>query len=256
MAKRFGEIRTGIDGSDEDKDGLIDEVDETREIEEDDGEDQLEQSEKEDLGDCFRRIFEEKYGWSHEDAEKIMKSYLDDMYENVPDEPRPLNTAQEREYSDAEIEQLANDDPGYKNEKAMKPLDEINSGGAYKELGFHIKTENFKKAEVEGSVETNYQLEPGHILQRMGSESGNYLSEPDVDFEDLQLPYIEERYEKHEYVVLKSFQVDRSLIESQPFDERSREQQMQSKTEEHGIVQYKTQESIKELVEQGYLKKL
>lgn len=256
MVKRFGEIRTGIDGSDEDKDGLIDEVDETREIEEDDGEDQVEQREKEDIDDCFRKIFEEKYGWSHKDAEKIKKSYLDDLYEDVPDEPRPLDTAQKREYSDAEIEQLANDDPGYKNEKAMKPLDEIDSDGAYKELGFHIKTENFGEAEVEGSVETNYQLEPGHILQRMGSENGNYLSEPDVDFEDLQLPYTEERYEKHEYMVLKPLQVDRSLIASQPFDEPSEEQQRQSETEEHGTVQYKTQKAIKDLIEQGYLKEL
>ena len=255
MARRLGGIRVGIDGGDTDNDGLIDEVDETHDIGEDE-EDIKPTSSIEDLDETFRRIFQDERKWTPEAVEKLKESYLKELEEDLPESPKDIDESVERSYSIAEMEQLADDDPGFINEKAMKPLDRVDPNDAYMQLGLHFGTVNYGKDAVDGTVEKYSLLVPGKILERRGDENGNYLSDPNVKFEDLQLPYVEEKYKKTQYCVEKPFVVEKSTIESQPFDERSEERREEAKSGESAVQQYKTYCSIAELVNKGYLRRI
>lgn len=83
------------------------------------------------------------------------------------------------------------------------------------------------------------------ILSRYGSPYGTYTAPSDILFVNRAMPYNEEYYEKdhHRYIVLKPLTVEVGIV-APAFNQSG------------GGIQYKTEQTIKELLELGYLKEV
>lgn len=195
-------------------------------------------------------------------TEKKMKAYLEELEKSTSINPENSIQSAEPEYTDEELQQIWENDPGYVNEKAIKSLPSDNmegpqSGvlekdGKYMEMGFHNKSiENYGKDAVEGTEEKNWVLQPGKIVERWGAEDGSYLTEPGTDFVDLHLNVSEGKLESRSYEVLKPLLVEKSEIAAQPFDEKK-----ENGESGRAAIQYKSAIYVEDLVELGILRRI
>lgn len=157
---------------------------------------------------------------------------------------------QENEERIRQLQDIWANDPGYINERAMKRLDDTSMKDSdYLKTGRHAGgLLNYGKDAVE-NTETDTLLSEGKVLERWGSESGTYLTEPGTDFKDLHLNVSEDKLERQSYEVVKPFWVTESRIAAQPFDEKS------EKEDKESAVQYHARICVEDLVELGFLKK-
>ena len=217
----------------------------------------------ESLRDTFRGLLS-KNG-DDEVADERCEEYIGFLEDSTPLELTESTASEVEDLSDDEIQDIWDNDPGYISELAIKPLgpstgeetlDEhkLKNDGPYMTLGYHsLGTNdlvNYTDDAEEGSEEPA-TVSVGQIFVRYGSEAGSYLADDGVDFEDLQLPVSEDKLEKHRYEVVREFEVEKSCIASQPFDERGETKDGNSNT-----MQYKTSISIGDLVEMGFLRRL
>ena len=171
------------------------------------------------------------------------------LFDVVPDDelaqldantaPSARETIQELDptYSEEEIKELWDNDPGYVSEQVLytndgksitgEMLDENGNlkeafreyGENYRQTGLHKVSWMEGSGAVEGT-ENPVTLEVGTRLDRWnapGAPGGNYLAEADARFEDLQLPVSEDKREKISYVVEKPLDGVEGIIEKQPF---------------------------------------
>lgn len=213
----------------------------------------------ESLRDTFRGLFS-KEGDSIT-ADKKYEEYLAFLEESTASKESDSIESDVDSLTDDEIKDIWDNDPGYISELAMRSLSSdvsehqpekqaVESDGPYMTMGYHSDLVNYTD-DAEGGIREKKRVTLGQILERYGSEDGSYLAEEGVLFEDLQLPVSEDKLEKHRYEVIQEFEAEKSLIASQPFDERDE----QEKEKAHA-VQYKTSISIGDLVELGFLKRL
>ena len=176
---------------------------------------------------------------------------LEDLDENTGELPEETEDV-ERSYSEEELQDIWNNDPGYVNERAMKRLDDPSvKNSDYLKTGLHSAgLLNYGKDAVE-NTEKETLLSEGKVLERWGSEEGRYLTEPGTDFQDLHLNVSEDKLERQSYEVVKPFWVVESKAAPQPFDEKREEQDEERKA----AVQYRSQICVEDLIEMGFLKK-
>lgn len=186
-------------------------------------------------------------------ADRNTEGYLDMLDENTADMPEE-DQFSDMEYTDEELEDIWDNDPGYLNEKAMKDLDDPGvQNSEYMKTGFHNRgLLNYEKDAVD-NTEGNVELPVGKILERWGSEEGSYLTDPGTDFDSLHLNVSKDKLESNTYEVVKPFQVVESKIADQPFDEKKTDE---SNEKEERSTQYKAGMCVEDLVELGFLKKV
>lgn len=161
--------------------------------------------------------------------------------EDIPDGPREYtdnDPDRYDSYTDEDFRQLEEDDPGYINGDVLDYEHDY-----YKEGGWHRVDWGADSADVPHK-ET---LQPGTRFSRMGSENGRYLGDTDTFFDDRQLPVVESKLDKHTYEVLKPLDVEQSTIAQQKWGPEMINPDAQ---------QYKTSQSIKELIENGFLREV
>lgn len=213
----------------------------------------------------FHDLFSRKYdalsedqkkdvsGINEERADRNMKGYLDMLDENTSDVQED-DMSSEMEYSEEELEDIWENDPGYLNETAMKDLDDPGvQNSEYMKTGFHNKgLLNYEKDSVD-NTEKNVELPVGKILERWGSEEGSYLTDPEADYDSLHLNVSKDKLECNTYEVIKPFEVVESKIADQPFDE---EKVDENSEKGERATQYKAGMCVEDLVELGFLKKV
>lgn len=204
-------------------------------------------SELQENEERIRQLQEERLKRRYEDE-------LGDLDENTDELPGETEAAEDadRSYSAEELQDIWANDPGYVNERAMKRLDDPSMKDSdYLKTGRHAGgLLNYGKDAVE-NTETDTLLSEGKVLERWGSETGTYLTEPGTDFKDLHLNVSEDKLERQSYEVVKPFWVTESRIAAQPFDE---ENEGKDKDKEPA-VQYHARICVEDLVELGFLKK-
>lgn len=203
-------------------------------------------SELQENEERIRQLQEERQKRRYEDE-------IADMDENTDELPEETEDV-DRSYSSEELQDIWANDPGYVNERAMKRLDDPSMKDSdYLKTGRHAGgLLNYGTDAVE-NTETDTLLSEGKVLERWGSESGTYLTEPGTDFKDLHLNVSEDKLERQSYEVVKPFWVTESMIAAQPFDEKS-EKRDKDKDKEPA-VQYHARICVEDLVELGFLKK-
>ena len=178
--------------------------------------------------------------------EQQEKDEVADLLENTS-ETFEASDDVERTYSDEELKEIWDNDPGYVNERAMKSLDDSAVEG-YLKTGYHSEgLMNYGKDAVE-NTEKETLIPEGKILERWGSERGSYMTEPGTDFSKLHMIVSEDKLDKQSYVVLKPFWVTESKVASQPYDDSFKE-------EGENAVQYHAGICVEDLLELGYLKR-
>ncbi|MBQ8435261.1 MAG: hypothetical protein IJ460_05795 [Clostridia bacterium] len=182
------------------------------------------------------------------------------------------------DYSDEELEELWDNDPGYLNKNVLYFYGEKKSADGkeyfaapenssvvskdenfedvyadyselYKQTGLHVVSWN--KDYVEGTKE-NVELKPGMVIERWidpEREGGRYFTEEGSDFDELHMNVSEDKREKVQYEVLMPLQTEKSIIAEQPFDEKQPEDYKPT-------VQFKTSMSCDDLIELGYIRKI
>lgn len=199
-------------------------------------------------------------------TEEKLQAYLKELDESTPEHLKESSRNFDPEYTSEELEQIWENDPGYLNELAVKKLprakksveeaeydqDVVAHHSKYMEFGFHNKNlENYGADAVEGTVDENYVLAPGKIVERWGQEDGSYLTEPGTYFEDLHLNVSEGKLICTQYEVLKALPVVKSEIADQPFDEERKDG-----NKRQPALQYKSAIYIDDLVELGVLRRV
>ena len=160
--------------------------------------------------------------------DNIYKNYLDYLEQNTSYDGKTVET-NIMEYTDEEIRDIAENDRGYINERAMKtlPAFELNNStdasvvatnGTYLEFGFQRGLDNWKPDKVPGT-EKIIEIEKGKVFDRYGNENGSYMTDAGTEFKDLHMIVSDDKVEAHTYEVVKSFKANSSIIASQDFDD-------------------------------------
>lgn len=210
----------------------------------------------EDLRNKFKGLFIQK---GNDVSETMYKDYIDYLDCNSAIKGDIKSNTDIKDYSDKELDDIWKNDPGYINNNAFKELPRQNleynhrnnqvleCNGAYMQMGYHTDFVNYVNDAIDGKYEKTV-VEAGKILERYGLENGCYLTEVGTRFEDLQLPVSEDKLEKHRYIVTRKFEIEKSYIASQPFDER-----LDKNTY---AIQYKASRSIESLISRGFLREI
>ena len=196
--------------------------------------------------------------------DNIYKNYLDYLEQNTSYDGKTVET-NIMEYTDEEIRDIAENDRGYINERAMKtlPAFELNNStdasvvatnGTYLEFGFQRGLDNWKPDKVPGT-EKIIEIEKGKVFDRYGNENGSYMTDAGTEFKDLHMIVSEDKVEAHTYEVVKSFKANSSIIASQNFDDYKPEDYNEAR--QYIALDEKGKSlTIKDLLEQGYIREV
>nr|WP_304259730.1 glycohydrolase toxin TNT-related protein [Phascolarctobacterium succinatutens] len=196
--------------------------------------------------------------------DNIYKNYLDYLEQNTSYDGKTVET-NIMEYTDEEIRDIAENDRGYINERAMKtlPAFELNNNtdasvvatnGTYLEFGFQRGLDNWKPDKVPGT-EKIIEIEKGKVFDRYGNENGSYMTDAGTEFKDLHMIVSEDKVEAHTYEVVKSFKANSSNIASQDFDDYKPEDYNEAR--QYIALDEKGKSlTIKDLLEQGYIREV
>ena len=196
--------------------------------------------------------------------DNIYKNYLDYLEQNTSYDGKTVET-NIMEYTDEEIRDIAENDRGYINERAMKtlPAFELNNStdasvvatnGTYLEFGFQRGLDNWKPDKVPGT-EKIIEIEKGKVFDRYGNENGSYMTDAGTEFKDLHMIVSEDKVEAHTYEVVKSFKANSSIIASQDFDDYKPEDYNEAR--QYIALDEKGKSlTIKDLLEQGYIREV
>ena len=196
--------------------------------------------------------------------DNIYKNYLDYLEQNTSYDGKTVET-NIMEYTDEEIRDIAENDRGYINERAMKtlPAFELNNStdasvvatnGTYLEFGFQRGLDNWKPDKVPGT-EKIIEIEKGKVFDRYGKENGSYMTDAGTEFKDLHMIVSEDKVEAHTYEVVKSFKANSSIIASQDFDDYKPEDYNEAR--QYIALDEKGKSlTIKDLLEQGYIREV
>ena len=196
--------------------------------------------------------------------DNIYKNYLDYLEQNTSYDGKTVET-NIMEYTDEEIRDIAENDRGYINERAMKtlPAFELNNNtdasviatnGTYLEFGFQRGLDNWKPDKVPGT-EKIIEIEKGKVFDRYGNENGSYMTDAGTEFKDLHMIVSEDKVEAHTYEVVKSFKANSSIIASQDFDDYKPENYNEAR--QYIALDEKGKSlTIKDLLEQGYIREV
>ena len=196
--------------------------------------------------------------------DNIYKNYLDYLEQNTSYDGKTVET-NIMEYTDEEIRDIAENDRGYINERAMKtlPAFELNNStdasvvatnGTYLEFGFQRGLDNWKPDKVPGT-EKIIEIEKGKVFDRYGNENGSYMTDAGTEFKDLHMIVSEDKLEAHTYEVVKSFKANSSIIASQDFDDYKPEDYNEAR--QYIALDEKGKSlTIKDLLEQGYIREV
>lgn len=201
-------------------------------------------------------------------AEKYYNAYIENLDRNTPEVLSSLETAslnpveRDKDYSEEELTDIWDHDPGYINVNAIKKFEgetdtgqkrkDIRMDSLYIETGLHRGGyENWDDYfDYSAGVPELITLNAGSILERYGYEDGKFLTESGKDFSELHLNKTADKLEHHRYEVLQPFPVEQSYIGKQPFDEPVREDK------EKKVIQYRSMICVEDLIELGFLKEL
>ena len=196
--------------------------------------------------------------------DNIYKNYLDYLEQNTSYDGKTVET-NIMEYTDEEIRDIAENDRGYINERAMKtlPAFELNNStdasvvatnGTYLEFGFQRGLDNWKPDKVPGTAKI-IEIEKGKVFDRYGNENGSYMTDAGTEFKDLHMIVSEDKVEAHTYEVVKSFKANSSIIASQDFDDYKPEDYNEAR--QYIALDEKGKSlTIKDLLEQGYIREV
>ena len=202
--------------------------------------------------------------FTDEMIDNIYKNYLDYLEQNTSYDGKTVET-NIMEYTDEEIRDIAENDRGYINERAMKtlPAFELNNNtdasvvatnGTYLEFGFQRGLDNWKPDKVPGT-EKIIEIEKGKVFDRYGNENGSYMTDAGTEFKDLHMIVSEDKVEAHTYEVVKSFKANSSIIASQDFDDYKPEDYNEAR--QYIALDEKGKSlTIKDLLEQGYIREV
>mgnify|MGYP004698855709 CR=1 FL=1 len=202
--------------------------------------------------------------FTDEMIDNIYKNYLDYLEQNTSYDGKTVET-NIMEYTDEEIRDIAENDRGYINERAMKtlPAFELNNStdasvaatnGTYLEFGFQRGLDNWKPDKVPGT-EKIIEIEKGKVFDRYGNENGSYMTDAGTEFKDLHMIVSEDKLEAHTYEVVKSFKANSSIIASQDFDDYKPEDYNEAR--QYIALDEKGKSlTIKDLLEQGYIREV
>ena len=196
--------------------------------------------------------------------DNIYKNYLDYLEQNTSYDGKTVET-NIMEYTDEEIRDIAENDRGYINERAMKtlPAFELNNStdasvvatnGTYLEFGFQRGLDNWKPDKVPGT-EKIIEIEKGKVFDRYGNENGSYMTDAGTEFKDLHMIVSEDKVEAHTYEVVKSFKANSSIIASQDFDDYKPEDYNEAR-QYIALDEKGNSLTIKDLLEQGYIREV
>ena len=196
--------------------------------------------------------------------DNIYKNYLDYLEQNTSYDGKTVET-NIMEYTDEEIRDIAENDRGYINERAMKtlPAFELNNStdasvvatnGTYLEFGFQRGLDNWKPDKVPGT-EKIIEIEKGKVFDRYGNENGSYMTDAGTEFKDLHMIVSEDKLEAHTYEVVKSFKANSSIIASQDFDDYKPEDYNEAR-QYIALDEKGNSLTIKDLLEQGYIREV
>ncbi len=210
-----------------------------------------------DLEEGFQKNCE-KSPADHDRIQRKIKSFLDELEQSTPKNPKDSIQELVRTYTKEELEDLYANDPGYVNERVMKQLPGgkkldtdrgvLSPDGPYMQFGLHDDLTDWHADAVEGT-EKETVLQPGKRVERWGSEEGRYLTEEGTEFDDLHLNVSKDKLEKTVYEVVEPIDVTESVIANQPFDEESDNRKGNAK-------QYRCNICIGDLVDMGKLKRV
>jgi|GEM_PF-5121031 len=233
------------------------------------------------LDDDSTRVDAEKYSNLFDETGELKKKFEEysDLYKKTGIHSVSHDDAGEAdqldyEYSEEELQQLWDDDPGYVNDRVKymygfpkKHDDGSVSIDAEKYSNLFDKTGRLKKEFEEysdfykktglhsasyaddGEGHKKDKLQPGTEIARWnvpGKPGGTYFAAPDARYVDLHLPDSEDKRVREEYIVLKELGVTKSKIGAQPYDENH---------EYRDVLQYKTKLSVEDLIEDGFIKR-
>ena len=202
--------------------------------------------------------------FTDEMIDNIYKNYLDYLEQNTSYDGKTVET-NIMEYTDEEIRDIAENDRGYINERAMKtlPAFELNNNtdasvvatnGTYLEFGFQRGLDNWKPDKVPGT-EKIIEIEKGKVFDRYGNENGSYMTDAGTEFKDLHMIVSEDKVEAHTYEVVKSFKANSSIIASQDFDDYKPEDYNEAR--QYIALDEKGKSlTMKDLLEQGYIREV
>lgn len=202
--------------------------------------------------------------FTDEMIDNIYKNYLDYLEQNTSYDGKTVET-NIMEYTDEEIRDIAENDRGYINERAMKTLPEFElnnstdasvaaTNGTYLEFGFQRGLDNWKPDKVPGT-EKIIEIEKGKVFDRYGNENGSYMTDAGTEFKDLHMIVSEDKLEVHTYEVVKSFKANSSIIASQDFDDYKPEDYNEAR--QYIALDEKGKSlTIKDLLEQGYIREV
>lgn len=221
-------------------------------------------SKTENIDVFLKKISKAEY---KESFENFKSDYIGDLEKNTAnshDEMREGGNYDD--YSQEELKEIWENDPQYVNEKVYRPLpgtsqesierqkldpeDVMDKNSLYIKDGLHGDYDkkgliNWKHDSIPGT-EVDLKIPEGTLLKRYGPDGGHYLTDIDTKFEDLNLP--SDRFKVDNYMVIKPLPTVKSTIADQPFTMRYKDSPRAS--------QYKTEMSVAQLVEKGYLKKM
>ena len=202
--------------------------------------------------------------FTDEMIDNIYKNYLDYLEQNTSYDGKTVET-NIMEYTDEEIRDIAENDRGYINERAMKTLPAfelhnntdasvVATNGTYLEFGFQRGLDNWKPDKVPGT-EKIIEIEKGKVFDRYGNENGSYMTDAGTEFKDLHMIVSEDKVEAHTYEVVKSFKANSSIIASQDFDDYKPEDYNEAR--QYIALDEKGKSlTIKDLLKQGYIREV
>lgn len=223
-----------------------------------------------DMKEDYQKIFDRngRNGLGEKKLQSLMEMYEKD----TPGEFGTSIQELERTWSEEELQDIYDNDPGYIDELVYKDYpkkfeeeteDEskenfqdigdkrgvLEEDGSYMETGFHDDLVDWDEAAVEGT-EMEKLLPEGNFLVRYGSEKGRFLTEPGTEFKNLHLNVSEDKLEKNQYEVLKPLPTTESIIRKQRFDEPAGDENNVKEAK-----QFYMEKAVEDLVKEGFLRK-